>query len=154
MKETIGGHSCQIERSDSASISWKSRIFRVTSVVRVSNAVAATMLSGVLSRYCRRRVPASCARRDSSGKTTIDMSTWAISAISSSVSPGVTQQFQLGHDGNKDGDILCQDRLEHRNHDGVLVQIVDDGIRMQGIHEPLAPYRGACSHSFRIFVTS
>jgi hypothetical protein len=51
--------------------------------------------------------------------------------------PWMTQQFQFRHDRHKNGHILSQDRIQERDHRRVLIQVVDNGVRIQGVHERL-----------------
>jgi hypothetical protein len=49
----------------------------------------------------------------------------------------MTQQFQLRHDRHENGHILSQEWLQERDHCRLLIQVVDNGVRIQGVHERL-----------------
>jgi hypothetical protein len=51
--------------------------------------------------------------------------------------PWMTQQFQFRHDRDENGYILSQDWLQKRDHPRILIQVVDNGVRIQGVHERL-----------------
>ena len=51
--------------------------------------------------------------------------------------PWVTQQFQFRHDRHKDSYILSQERIQEWDHRRILIQVVDNRVRIQGVHERL-----------------
>jgi len=51
--------------------------------------------------------------------------------------PWMTQQFQFRHDRHENGHILSQNWLQEWDHRRILIQVVDNGVRIQSVHERL-----------------